>query len=230
MLVARGAEQLEQLGVLLRGEHGISVDTLAADLATDEGCSAVSGRVGAVDEPIDLLINNAGIGTSGRFGDIDLQRERGLIDLNVTAVVRLSHAAVQGMKLRGRGGILNVSSLSGLQPYPNGAVYGASKAFVNSFTKALHTELAGSGVQVLVLCPGFTRTNFQHAAGISRTPIPDWMWLQPDAVAAEGLAALRGGRAMRVSGLLYRAWAGVTKVLPDALVRRALFSAGSHRS
>lgn len=230
VLVARTADDLERLAGQLRGASGVTVDVLPADLTAEADRKAVRDRLGAASEPIDLLINNAGIGTSGAFGAIPLEREVALVQLNVVAVVELAHAAVNAMQARGSGGVINVSSLSGLQPYPHGANYGASKAYVNSLSKALSTELSGHGVKVLALCPGFTRTSFQSSAGISRTPIPDWLWLTPEQVAREGLSALRSGRSVRVVGAAFRVWAGFTKIVPDVLIRRALASAGSHRT
>lgn len=230
VLVARGRGALDQVAGDLRAAHGVSVEVLATDLSTADGCGPAMDRLRDDGEPVDLLINNAGVGTSGRFGEIDLARELALLDLNVLALVRLTHAAATVMRARGHGGIVNVSSLTSLQPYPNGANYGASKAYVTTFSKAIHTELAGSGVRVLALCPGFTRTGYHDAAGIRRTPIPDRLWLQPDDVAAEGLAALRAGRSVRVVGAAYRAWAGLTKVVPDVLIRRLLARAGGDRT
>jgi short-subunit dehydrogenase len=229
VLVARSGDALEELADELRGAHGVAVEVLAADLGTDEGRAPVSARLGDDAAPIDLLVNNAGMGTSGPFGEIPLERELAMIELNVAAVVALTHAAVPAMQRHGRGGIINVSSLNGFQPYPFGAAYGASKAFVTSFSKAVHTELAGSGVRVLVVCPGFTRTNFQNAAGISRTPIPDWLWLQPVEVADEALAALAAGRSIRVPGPAFKLLAGLSKIVPDVVVRRALATVGRHR-
>jgi hypothetical protein len=230
VLVARTAERLEKLSIELRDAHGVGVEVLAADLTTDAGRELACERLRADHEPVDLLINNAGIGSSGAFSDISCEREISLVALNVLAVVQLAHAAVAAMKPRHHGGVLNVSSLSGLQPYPFGATYGASKAFVNSFSKALHTELAGHGVKVLALCPGFTRTRFQSSAGIARTPIPRGLWLQPDDVAREGLAALQAGKAIRVVGGAFRIWAMLTKLVPDPVVRRVLARAGRHRA
>lgn len=230
VVVARGADDLERLAGELRAAHGVTVEVLPADLTAAPDRKAVRDRLAAADAPIDLLINNAGVGTSGAFGEIPLDRELALVQLNVTALVDLTHAAVTTMRARGRGGVINVSSLSGLQPYPHGANYGASKAYVNSLSKALSTELSGHGVKVLALCPGFTRTKFQSSAGISRTPIPDWLWLTPDQVAREGLSALRSGRSVRVVGAAFRVWAGLTKIVPDVLIRRALAGAGGHRT
>lgn len=230
VLVARRGDALNNVAADLRRRHGVRVDVIAADLASTEGCAPVMARLQNETAPIDLLVNSAGVGTHGPFGDVDLDREVALIDLNITAVVRLSHAAVTAMRAQGRGAIINVSSLNAFQPYPFGANYGASKAYVTSFSKALHTELRGTGVTVLALCPGFTRTNFQQSAGISRTPIPDWLWLQPLEVVDEGLDALRARRSIRVPGLVFKAWAGLTKVVPDALIRRGLAVAGRHRT
>lgn len=230
VLVARGRDRLEQVAGELRQRHGITVEVLAADLATADGCMQVEDRLRLPGNPVDLLVNNAGLGTSGVFGEIELARELALIDLNITALVRLTHAAVGAMRPRGRGGIINVASLSAFQPYPNGANYGASKAYVVSFSKAIHTELDGTGVTVLALCPGFTRTSYHESAGIKHTPIPDALWLQPDEVAVEGLAALRAGRSVRVAGLAYKAWAVLTRIVPDVVIRRMLARAGSNRT
>jgi short-subunit dehydrogenase len=230
VLVARSAERLESLSVELREAHGVGVDVLAADLTTDTGRGVACDRLRSDHEPIDLLINNAGIGTSGAFGDIPCERETQLVTTNVVAVVELAHAAVAAMKARRHGGVLNVSSLSGFQPYPFGATYGASKAFVNSFSRALHTELAAHGVKVLALCPGFTRTRFQRSAGITRTPIPRWLWLEAEEVAREGLAALQAGKAVRVVGTAFRTWAMLTKLVPQPVVQRMIAFVGRRRT
>jgi hypothetical protein len=230
VVVARGRPRLDDLARQLRDEHGVAVEVLPADLTDDAGCRLVCDRLQSGDHPVDLLVNNAGVGTSGAFGTIPRARETQLVGLNVRALVELTHAAVAAMKPRRHGGVLNVSSVTAFQPYPFGATYGASKAFVNSFSKALHTELASHGIKVLALCPGFTRTGFQGSAGIARTPIPRWLWLTPEHVAREGLAALRTGRSVRVVGTAFRVWAGVTKVVPDVALRRVLAIVGRHRT
>jgi short-subunit dehydrogenase len=230
VVVARGRDGLEAVADRLRAAHGVAVEVLPADLATADGCATVEARLRDGDAPIDLLVNSAGVGTSGHFGEIPLDRETGLIDLNITALIRLNHAAVGAMRPRRHGGIINVSSLTSFQPYPNGANYGASKTYVTTFSKAIHTELADVGVKVLALCPGFTRSGYHDAAGIKRTPIPDRLWLRPDDVAATGLAALRDGRSVRVVGRAYRLWAGLTKVVPDVVIRRLLVRAGANRT
>ncbi|HEX6257042.1 MAG TPA: SDR family oxidoreductase [Euzebyales bacterium] len=230
VLVARGRDALEAVADRLRSSHRVDVEVLPADLGTRAGCTTVEARLRDEAAPVDLLVNSAGIGTSGRFGEIALEHETALIDLNITALVRLTHAAVGVMRSRRHGGIINVSSMTSFQPYPNGANYGASKTYVTTLSKAIHTELAGSGVKVLALCPGFTRTGYHDAAGIKRTPIPDRLWLRPDDVAATGLAALRSGRSVRVVGRPYRLWAGMTKVVPDVVIRRLLARVGANRT
>ena len=145
---------------------------LPADLTDPEQLQTVEDRCHDDDAPIDVLVNNAGFGTFGPFHTLDLDTEVREIQLNVVALVRLTHAAATEMVPRGKGGILNVSSLAGFQPGPSNATYGATKAFVTSFTEAVHEELKGTGVSVTVLCPGFTRTGFQAAANVPASEFP----------------------------------------------------------
>src|SRR5262249_26994903 len=148
VVVARREGRLQDLAASLQRTHGRAVDTLAADLSTDDGVSAVAKRLGDESAPIELLVNNAGFGTSGRFWDLDAAREAAELRVNVEALVILTHAALRAMVPRGRGGVINVSSVAGYQPTPWGATYGATKAFVSSFTNALHEELRGTGVRM----------------------------------------------------------------------------------
>lgn len=230
VVVARGADDLDAVADGLRRRHGITVEVLPADLVDDDGRAIVAGRLAADERPVDLLVNNAGVTASGAFHDADLDRQLRQIELNVSALVALTHAALPGMRARGRGAVLNVSSLTAYQPYPYGAVYGATKAFVNSFSVAVHTEVAPDGVSVLAVCPGFTRTNLQTSAGISRTPVPDRLWLQPDDVARDGLAALDRGRALRVVGVPYRAWAAAMRVVPGGWAAKLIARGARHRT
>ncbi len=157
VLVARRADRLEELAKRLRDARGVAIEVLAADLTDGAGLARVVARV--EEGPPDLLVNNAGHGSFGNFAELDIDREVGEIQLNVVALVRLTRAALPGMIRRGHGAIINVSSMAGFQPMPFNATYGATKAFVNSFTEALHEELRGTGVRVQALCPGFTRTD-----------------------------------------------------------------------
>src|SRR5690606_27628834 len=155
VLVARRRDRLDELAAALRAAHGRRVDVLAADLTDAGGLRAVEERI-AAEPTLELLVNNAGFGTSGPFADLDRDREEQEVRLNVLALVRLTHAALQGFRERGHGTVVNVSSLAGFQPSPYNATYAATKAFVNSFTQAVAEELRGSGVRLQLLCPGFT--------------------------------------------------------------------------
>jgi len=221
VLVARNAERLDAIAQALQAEHGIEVRVLRADLTTAEGRRLV-GDAAADDDRLDLLVNNAGFGTAGRFATLDADAEEREIQLNVLALVRLTRAALPGMLARGGGAIINVSSLAGFQPGPFNATYGATKAYVNSFSEALAEEVRGSGVRVQVLCPGFTRTEFQERAGIDASRVPAFAWMTADEVAAESLRGLRGGSVVFVPGRANRATASFTGLLPRWLVTRAL--------
>lgn len=224
VVVARSEDALRELADELTSAHDVAVDVLVADLTDPEGLAAVEERLRDVAVPVDLLVNNAGFGTTGPFADQDPETEDQEIQLNVAAVVRLTHAALPGMRARGRGGILNVSSIASFQPIPNMAVYSATKAFVTSFTEAIHEELSGSGVHVTALCPGFTRTNFVDNAGANddATKLPDFIWMEPEPVAAAGLRAVAANRATVVPGLQYKLSTGASRVLPSAVTRRVI--------
>ncbi|HTN79034.1 MAG TPA: SDR family oxidoreductase [Acidimicrobiales bacterium] len=215
LAVARREERLHALAdELPRG----SVLVLAADLTKKKSVAAVADAA----REVDLLVNNAGFGTSGRFVDADPKRMQREIKLNVLAVTLLTRSAVEGMTARGRGWICNVSSIAGFQPAPNLAVYAATKAFVTTFTEGLHEELRGTGVSATALCPGLTRTEFQsvsNTTGQSRD-IPDFAWMTADEVAAVGLADTAAGVAVSVPGLANKAFVVTTGVLPRSLVRR----------
>ena len=223
VLVARTEPALEKLAGELSAAHGLDVEVLPADLITEEGVARVEARLANEGvPPVDLLVNNAGYGSAGFFGELDPSRVAGEVRLNVLALVRLTRAAVPGMVARGGGAVLNVSSVAGLQPIPNMATYAATKAFVTSFSEALHEELRGRGVTVTALLPGFTRTGFQARSGLERSGIPDFAWMDAGRVADAGLAATDAGRAICIPGLVWKAIATVTRPIPRSLVRRVM--------
>src|SRR5439155_3448150 len=187
VVVARDVTRLEKLAADL---PGVDVEVMAADLQQPQQLAAVEARLAATDRPVDKLINNAGYGTAGNFHELEADREIGQIELNVNALVRLSHAAARAMVPRHRGGILNVGSVGSFQPGPFNATYSATKAFVLSFSEAIHEELRPHGVHVTCLCPGFTRTEFQERAGITDIASPGFLWQDADTVARIGLRAL----------------------------------------
>ena len=220
VVVARDRGRLETLAKELEHEHAASVQVLPADLTDNEQLREVEDRCHDAVAPLDVIVNNAGFGSFGAFHTLDVEGETREIQLNVVALVRLTHAAASTMVPRGRGGILNVSSLAGFQPGPMNAVYGATKAFVTSFTEAVHEELKGTGVRTTVLCPGFTRTGFQAAADVPAGDVPGFMWQEAAAVAREGLDALEKNRAVCIPGNLNKVLGNFSAVTPHAITRR----------
>jgi uncharacterized protein len=220
VLVARDERRLEEIAESLEKEHSIEVEVLAADLSTEVGTGVVEARLESDDPPVDLLVNNAGFGTVGKFAELPREREAQEVQLNAVALMRLCHAGLPGMVGRRRGGVINVSSVAGYQPTPLNATYGATKAFVTSFSHALHEELRGTGVNVMVLCPGFTRTEFQERAGLDSSAVPNFMWQSAEAVVAAGLRAHENGRAVCIPGPLNQAGAAFSSALPGAITRK----------
>jgi uncharacterized protein len=217
VIVARRRGRLEALAAELPG-----LEVLVADLETEDGMVAVEDRLSDANRPVDLLVNNAGFGTSGHFCDLDGRRLGREVDLNCRAVVRLCSAAVGVMTARKRGWILNVSSVAGFQPGPSAASYSATKAYVTSLSEALHEELRGSGVSVTAVCPGFTRTEFQAVTGGGgvSTKAPEFAWLTAAEVARVGLRDTARGRALSVPGPAYKAFTALSAVAPRSVTRR----------
>ena len=222
VVVARDRERLQQLAVELGGRHAIRCEVLAADLTDPEARERVAARVGDDASAVDLVVNNAGFGTTGRFVRQVVEDERREIELNVVALHRLTHAAVQAMVARGHGGVINVSSLGGYQPTPGFATYSATKAFVTSFTQAIHEELRGTGVKAMVVCPGFTRTEFQQraGAGAETSSLPGFMWQEADEVVRAALRDYDRGRAVSVPGPLNTAAAVFATMAPGIAGRK----------
>lgn len=201
-LLLAGRDEVRLDAAAQRVRHstpGIDVELVVGDLGTGSGVDALAARLEG--RAVEVLVNNAGFGTYGRFSELDAGREHELVAVNVDALVRLTHAVLPGMLARGRGGILNVASTIAFQPGTYQATYGASKAFVLSLSQALWAETRGSGVTVTALCPGPTRTGFVDALGtdVSRTAIYRRL-AAPEPVVAAGLRALDRGRAVAVPG------------------------------
>lgn len=212
-VVARNRKRLDELAASLEKEHGIDVEVLAADLTKPSELREVETHV-AKDGALELLVNNAGFGTVGEFAVLDVDGEEEEIRLNVVALVRLTHAALKGMMKRRRGSIINVSSLAAFQPVPANATYAATKSFVNTFTESLHEELRGWGVYVQVLCPGFTRTEFQKRAGVDTSGIPSFAWMSAEAVVDASMASLQSGTLMCIPGVANRVVAAAARTVP----------------
>jgi short-subunit dehydrogenase len=220
VLVARDRSRLDALATELGAAHAVDVEVLAADLLAPDGLAAVQARLVDCARPVDLLVNNAGFGTYGRFVELDVDHEVEEIELNVVALVRLTHAALGAMERRKAGAILNVASLAAYQPNPNSATYGATKAFVHSFTHAVREEARGTGVTVMLVCPGYTHTEFHERAGLGPTDVPELLWQLPDTVVASALRDLDRGRAVSIPGALNRTAAALSSAAPAGITRR----------
>ncbi len=212
VLVARRGDRLEEMAKNL----GVPCEVIVADLAAESGLSAVEQRLGKGD--VDLLINNAGFGTRGLFWEADSEGQDRMHRLHVIATMRLCRAALPHMVRRGRGGIINVSSVAAFGRTPGNASYCATKAWMNAFTEGLYMELKvrDSGVRVQALCPGFTYTEFHDVLGVDRSPAPKGWWLTAERVVADSLKGLDRGQLIVVPGLRYRLLVHLLKHLPDS--------------
>lgn len=217
VLVARTASRLEQAADELRATHGVDVEVLAADLAEATDLDRVVARVASTDQPVDLLVNNAGFGLNRPFLTTSTEDEERYLDVLVRTVLRTTHAAGKAMAERGGGQIVNVSSVAGFAPLNT---YSAHKAWVTTFTQAVAGELGAWGVRVLALVPGFTRTEFHERASMSTSDIPSFMWLDADAVVDTALRDLRRGAVLSIPDVRYKGLSAVMRLLPDGLVGR----------
>ncbi|HEX7695162.1 MAG TPA: SDR family oxidoreductase [Sphingomonas sp.] len=219
ILVARRAERLEELANELTTKHGIRAEVIAADLAAADAADTVMAEIARRGLAVDILVNNAGFGARGDFAELDADMQLRMIDLNCRTLVALCHAVLPGMIARRSGGILNVASTAAFQPGPWMAVYYASKAFVLSFSEALHEEVKAKGVRVATLCPGATKTEFGDVADMASSTLFRFAG-EPDQVVRDGIQALDGNRAVKVSGLANAMLAGSIRFTPRFLARR----------
>ncbi|MDE2383698.1 MAG: SDR family oxidoreductase [Alphaproteobacteria bacterium] len=218
LLVARRAERLEALAAELAAKQGVQVLIEAADLSEPGAAAKLMQAVARRGLTVETLINNAGFGLKGEFAALDGQRQSEMIALNCTALTELCHAVLPGMIARKSGGILNVASTAAFQAGPLMAVYYATKAYVLSFSEALHDEVKAQGVRVSCLCPGATATEFATVAGMTQTALFK-LAVGPEKVVADGLAALKRNQAFIVSGFQNRLFAFGTRLGPRALNR-----------
>jgi hypothetical protein len=221
VLVARRRDRLDDIAAALAREHGIQAHVIAQDLVQPGAVDALLAEVDRRDLAIDWLVNNAGFGTVGRFDQLPVTRELEEIRLNVGVLVELTGRCLPAMVKRGRGVVMNISSLGAFTPDPYMATYGATKAFVLSFTEAIAAEMRGTGVEVLCVCPGFTRTEFQERAAVDVTIVPAFAWMSAEAVADEALAAV-GRRTVVVNGVLNSLMSSTIKFVPRGVVTRML--------
>jgi short-subunit dehydrogenase len=216
ILTARSGKLLEALAAELRASRGVEVSTIVADLARHDGPRGLIAAVAELGRPVDLLINNAGFGSGGDFTRLAIANELEMIDLNVRALVELTHAFLLQMRERGRGAIVNVASLASFQPVPYMTTYAATKAFVYSFSVGLWRENRRHGVHVMALCPGPTESRFFERAKL--TPRAGAVSQTSEAVVQECLRALDRRRPYVVTGIHNRLLLAIERVVPRTVV------------
>lgn len=218
VLVARDATRLDGMRDGLAQAGAPEVETLPADLTLQADRDHVCARLHDDAKPVDLLINNAGMGLGKDFLDSTREELRGQVELNIMAVLELTRAVLPGMTARGRGGIVNISSVSGLIP-GRGTAYSASKAWVTSFTESIAMTTRGTGVNMVAVCPGLVRTEFHERAGIDMSRKPSFLYVPMTTVVDQSLRALWAGKIVVTTGPLYKTLVGASRLLPRGLVR-----------
>lgn len=220
-LVARREDRLRELAAELEAT-GVRAEVVGCDVSDDAARRALAAQIASRGLTVDVLVNNAGFSTSGPFVESEPDMEIALVRTNVEAVVALCSLFAPGMVERGRGAVLNVASTASFQPIPMQASYAASKAFVLSFTEALHGELRGSGVGVTALCPGPVKTEFTEVADLTSADdqLPGFLWQTPEVVAKAGVSGLDKGKRVVIPGVLNRGSAIAGSLSPRALLLR----------
>lgn len=217
VLVARDEQRLRATADELTARYGITCEVLPADLSIRADVDHLADRLREQEKPITALVNNAGFGLRESFLEASIDDEQRLLDVMVTAVLRLTHAALPGMVARDQGMVINVSSMAGWFP---GGTYSAAKAWVTNFSESLSVGLRGGRVRVVAVCPGFVRTEFHERAAMNMGQTPDWMWLTVEQVVDRAFRDMAAGRPVSVAGPQYPAFARVLQHGPRGLVRR----------
>lgn len=225
ILVARRTERLEELGKELKSQYpALTVMSLSCDLGDLEACKTLLAEIRRQAGPVDLLINNAGVGDYGLLETADWDKLQSILRLNLISLTYLSHQLVPGMIARGRGGILNISSIAGLLISPGRAVYSASKYYVDGFSEGLRLELAGTGVSVTQVCPGPVTSEFSRISGSNAHPgsRPAFLEISAETCARESLDAFARGQALSIPGAKTRFVTEVLRRVPRPLMRVSL--------
>lgn len=214
VLLARDTARLEQAAEEYRAAHGVAVEVLSADLATEDGIAAAERRAAA---GVDLLVNNAGFGQHDTFLKTPLAAELDMLKVHCEAVLRLTHAALPGMIDRGRGGVINVASVAA---FFSRGTYSATKIWVVNFSESVEQDIAGNGVHVMALCPGWVHTEFHERSHMDKSAVPDFMWLDADTLVAAAVRDFRRGVGVSVPDIKYKALVGLSKAIPRGLSNR----------
>ena len=216
--MARDAARLASVAAELESSYRVGVEVLPADLTSLDELARVEARLADRARPVDVLVNNAGFGLKERFLDNPIDVEQAQQDVLVRAVLRLTHAALGGMVERRHGGVINVSSVAAFLPR---GTYSAAKAWVNAFSAWAHHEYAGQGVTVMVLCPGFVKTEFHQRLGVDRdASAPKALWLEAERLVREALADFDRGRPMSIPSKRYKAIVTATRLVPGGVLQR----------
>lgn len=223
VLVARSEDRLRSLAKQLAEVHSRRVEVVSADLSLPGAADKVHAATQALGMPIDLLVNNAGFGTTGAFHKLDPARERQEVQLNCIAVVDMTRAFLPSMVEQRHGGIINIASMAAFQPLPYMSTYAATKAFVLAFTEGVRGEVSGKGVRLLSVCPGPVDTPFFEATGNPglRNTVPDLLMMSSEAVVAQSLRAFRLNRGVVVPGAGNKLVAAAAKLTPRWLLTPA---------
>ena len=219
ILVARRTAPMHALADELKTRYGTESQVIEADLEVPGAATKLLAQIDQLGLSVDTLINNAGFGLNGPLHEMPLARVSGMLQLNITALTELTHGVLPGMRARRSGRILNIASIAAFQPCPNFAAYGASKAYVMSFSEALAIEVETSGITVTAVCPGSTTSGFHTVAGSDRALVAKFMD-SPETVAAQAYKALQNGERVIVTGWVNKPLPLVSRVMPRALLAR----------
>ena len=217
VLVARDLPRLKGVAKELSKLYKIKAETIKADLTKPAQLAKVEKRLANNSKPIEVLVNNAGFGIKESFIDTQIEKEQELLDVLVTAPLRLTHAVLPGMIKRNHGTIVNVSSVAS---WIAGGTYSAAKSYLTVFTEYLHTELKGTNVNISALCPGFTRTEFHQRGKMRMSGLPNFMWLTVDQVVAQSWKYAKAGKVICIPGWQYLILSTVARIAPRPLVRK----------
>jgi len=217
VIVARDLPRLNQRAEEWRSKFGVEVEVVQADLSRDEDIRRIELRLQNISRPIDVLINNAGFGINKSFTASDTAEEIALLDVLVTAPMRLMHAVLPAMKDRNSGVVINVSSVAG---WIAGGSYSAAKSYLTVLSESLHTELKATNVNVHALCPGFTRTEFHQRGKMKMGGVPNWFWLSAEQVVRDSWKAARAGKVLSIPGRQYKVISFISRFGPRPWVRK----------
>ncbi len=225
VLTARRDDRLKSLASELQTRHGINATAFCADLTVPDDVGALANEIENLDS-LAMLVNNAGFGTTGHFVDSDIARQVDMLNVHVTASIRLTHAALPGMISRKQGDIINVSSISGFLPSAGSVTYASTKAYLNCFSEALHAELRGTGVRIQALCPGFTYTEFHDSPELedfTRDQVPKALWMSSEAVVEKSLADIHKNKVISIPGFKNRVLVALLRNrITSGIIRRKI--------